>query len=191
MRCSSDAGGEREQRDEDREQRHAGELDVGEIGEARRRLDLQAAAVGDVDRMDDEARRQRRDDRRNAQRPDQQIVGDADREAAAERGGEAERDERIVAAHGLHRDRAGEADIGGQRQVDVAGAERDDEHLPDADDDREHRERQRRRQHAARAVAAGVGDGADPDERGADEGQIQGQRRSEAKSALIGPCPSG
>ena len=47
-----------------------------------RRLDLQAAAVADVDRLDDEARRQGRDDRRDAQRPDQQIVGDADRKPA-------------------------------------------------------------------------------------------------------------
>ncbi len=76
----------------------------------------------------------RRDDRRNSQRPDQEIIGDADREAAAERRGEAERDQGIVAVHRLHRHRAGEADIGGQRQVDVAGTERDDEHLPDADD---------------------------------------------------------
>ena len=33
---------------------------------------------GNVDRVDDETRRQRCNDRRDAQRPDQQIVGDAD-----------------------------------------------------------------------------------------------------------------
>ena len=55
----------------------------------------------------------------------------------AERGGDAERDHRVAAVHHLHGDGAGEPDIGRQRQVDIAGAERDDEHLADADDDDE------------------------------------------------------
>ena len=71
----------------------------------------------------------------------------------------------VVAAHRLHRDRARQPDIGRQRQIDIAGPERDDEHLPDADDDREDRERQRRGQHAAGAVAAGEGDRREPDQR--------------------------
>ncbi len=42
-----------EQRREDREQRDACDLYVGEVREAWRRLDLQAAAIGNVDRLDD------------------------------------------------------------------------------------------------------------------------------------------
>ena len=91
-------------------------------------------------------------------RPDQEVIGEADRKPAGDRGGEADEDQPVVAAHRLHRDGAGEPDIGRQRQVDIAGPERDDEHLPDADNDGEDRERQRRRQHALRAIAAGEGD---------------------------------
>ena len=160
------------------------ELDVGEIGEAGRRLDLQAAAVADVDRLDDEARRQRGDDRRDAQRPDQQVVGGADRRrrwpsAAARPSG----DHRVAAVHHLHGDGAGEPDIGGQRQVDIARAERDDEHLADADDDGEDGERQRRGDHAAGAVAAGEDDRGEPDDDGADEGPDPGLGEQAAKRA--------
>ena len=40
-----DIRADRKQHGEDGQQRHAEEFDVGEIGESRRRLDLQAAAV--------------------------------------------------------------------------------------------------------------------------------------------------
>ena len=145
-------------------------LPVGEVGEARRRLDLQAAAIADVDRLDDEARRQRGDDRRNAQRPDQQVVGGADRHAAGERRQRARR--AIIAslpsitfmATALAR-----PILAGSDRSTLPGPERDDEHLADADDDREDGERQRRRDHAAGAVAAGEGDRREPDQQRADE----------------------
>ena len=38
---------------------------------------------------------------------------------------------RVIAVHRLHGDGAGETEICRQRQIDIAGAERDDEHLPD------------------------------------------------------------
>ncbi len=136
---------------EDRHHRNAGDLHIGEVGKTRRRLDLQPTPEGDVDRMDDEARRQRRDDRRDAQRPDQQIVGGADGSSRGQRGEQPERDARILAAHHRHRHRAGQPDIGRQRQVDIAGPQRDDEHLADADDHHEDGERQRRGDHAAAA----------------------------------------
>src|SRR5258708_2161034 len=80
------------------------------------RLDMQPGAIGNVDRLDDEARRQRRDDRRYAQSPDEQVVGRADGKAAGERRGQAEGDQAVVAVHRLHRHRAGKADVGRQRQ---------------------------------------------------------------------------
>ena len=60
------------------------------------------------------------------------------------------RDERRVAVHRLQGDRAGEDHGGGDRQVDVAGTERDDEHLADGHEREEGAERQRRGQHARR-----------------------------------------
>ena len=54
--------------------------------------------------------------------PDQRVVDGADRRAAGERGQEPDDDHAVVAAHHLHRDGAGEADIGGQRQIDIARA---------------------------------------------------------------------
>ena len=56
---------DREQDGADGQQRNAGDLGRGEIGEAGRRLDLQAAAIGDRDRHHDQARRQGRDDGRD------------------------------------------------------------------------------------------------------------------------------
>ena len=47
-----DAHQRREQGDEDREDRHAGDLHGGEFGEQRRRLDAQAPAIGDRGRQD-------------------------------------------------------------------------------------------------------------------------------------------
>ncbi len=61
---------------------------------------------------------------------------------------------RILGIHDLGRDRAGERDGGGDRQVDIAGAEGDDEHLADADDDEEDGEGEGGGEDVARAHAA-------------------------------------
>ena len=106
--------------------------------------------------------------------------------AAAERRGKPDGDQRVVAVHHLHRDRAGEPDIGRQRQVDIAGPKRDDEHLADADDHGEDGERQGRGEHAAGAVAAGEGDRREPDERAPTNDQIQGLcERARAASSRV------
>ena len=145
-------------------------LDIGEIGKTRRRLDLQAAAVADVDRQDDEARRQRGDDRRDAQRPDQRVVGKSPTGSPLPSAAASPTDDhRVIAVHDLHGDGAGEADIGGQRQIDIAGAEGDHEHLADADDHGEDSQRQRRGDDAAGPDAAGEDDGGEEHQQRADE----------------------
>ena len=55
-------------------------------------------------------------------RPDQEVVGEADRKPAGDRRDEADEDQPVVAAHRLHRDCARKPDIGRQRQVDIARA---------------------------------------------------------------------
>ena len=79
-----------------------------------------------------------------------------------------------LAAHDLHRHAAGERDGGRDREVDVAGAGGDDEHLADADDHREGREGQSRGDDLSPALAFGKEDGGDPDRQRAQEGEQPG-----------------
>ncbi len=85
--------------------------------------------VRDGDGLNDEARRQRRDDRRMRNAQIREVVGEPDGKPRGDCGGEAEDEQSVVAAHRRHRDRAGKPDIRRQRQVDVAQPEGDDEHL--------------------------------------------------------------
>ena len=160
--------------------------DVGEIGEARRRLDLQAAAVADVDRLDDEARRQRRDDRRNAQRPDQQVVGGADRRSRR-RAPPASPTAIMQSLPSMTFMATALASpiLAGSDRSTLPGPSVMTNICPTPTMTGEDRERQRRRDHAAGAIAAGEGDRREPDQQRADEGPDPGLGEQLAQRAAI------
>src|SRR5690606_637163 len=75
----------------------------------------------------------------------------------------------VLRIHELQRQRGGERHIGWDRQVDIAGAERDDKHLPEPDDHRKRREGEGCVGKPVRARATGEEDGDDPYRGGRDK----------------------
>ncbi len=124
--------------------------------------------------LHDEAHGKRRDDRRNAQRLDERVIAEADDEADDDDDKKARQDHAVFDIHKLQRHRAGKRHGGGNREIDVAGTKRDDEHLADPDDDRKGREGERGLRQAERAGAECHHDRQEPDDKGGKPGPDPG-----------------